>query len=258
MNVLREGIDVDEFFDSQLGCRRRLLMLDYDGTLAPFVADRGHAFSWPGVRERLDALMIDESTILAIVTGRSVSDVTALLDLHPLPEIWGSHGWEHLAPTGEYTPPSPTHEQRRALDEIRLRLTSEVREDHIEQKPASVAVHWRGLSLRHQETLAGRLSQSSFVPSAEISVHPFDGGLEWRIPGRSKADAVNALLSAHQPCSAAYLGDDRTDEDAFAALGRRGLRIQVRSNESETLADVRLRPPEELLSFLDQWLARSS
>jgi trehalose 6-phosphate phosphatase len=258
MNVLREGVDVDDFFHSQRGCRRRLLMLDYDGTLAPFVADRGHAFPWPGVRERLDALMSDESTILAIVTGRAVHDITPLLDLHPSPEIWGSHGWEHLDTSGEYTPPTPTDEQRHALEDLLQLLKSQVHIDHIEQKPASIAVHWRGLPLSRQETLAGQLSRSPLFPAAALTIHAFDGGLEWRIPGRSKGDAVAALLSTHQPCSSAYLGDDRTDEDAFAALGTRGLRVQIRDTETETLADIRLRPPEELLSFLDQWLARSS
>lgn len=257
MKILREGVDADEFFRSQRGCRRRLLMLDYDGTLAPFVPDRGRAHPWPGVRERLDALLKDHSTILAIVTGRAVEDIMVLLDLSPLPEIWGSHGWEHRDAAGAYTPPAPTEEQRHALDSLLLELRSHVHAQHIEQKPASIAVHWRGLTPSRQETLAAQLSRNHVSPEAVLELHRFDGGLEWRIPGRNKGDAVRALLSAHQPCSAAYLGDDRTDEDAFAALRTRGLRVQVQNNESETLADIRLHPPGELLSFLDQWLAGS-
>ncbi|RME26788.1 MAG: trehalose-phosphatase, partial [Candidatus Zixiibacteriota bacterium] len=50
------------------------------------------------------------------------------------------------------------------------------------------------------------------------------------------------------------LGDDRTDEDAFAALSSRGLKVLVRSEPRETAADLRLVPPDELRSFLDRWL----
>jgi trehalose-6-phosphatase len=54
--------------------------------------------------------------------------------------------------------------------------------------------------------------------------------------------------------SIAYLGDDQADEEAFRALQNRGLRILVRPEWRETAADVWLRPPEELVDFLFQWL----
>jgi trehalose-6-phosphatase len=53
----------------------------------------------------------------------------------------------------------------------------------------------------------------------------------------------------------AYLGDDLTDEDAFAAVGDRGLSFLVRGEARASNARYWLRPPEELLEFLDGWLA---
>jgi len=56
----------------------------------------------------------------------------------------------------------------------------------------------------------------------------------------------------------AYLGDDFTDEDAFEELGAHGLKVLVRAEPRETKADVRLEPPEELLSFLDRRLRETA
>jgi trehalose-6-phosphatase len=53
----------------------------------------------------------------------------------------------------------------------------------------------------------------------------------------------------------AYLGDDRTDEDAFHALRGRGLTVLVRDQPRPTLAEVQLRPPQELIQFFRDWLA---
>jgi trehalose-6-phosphatase len=55
----------------------------------------------------------------------------------------------------------------------------------------------------------------------------------------------------------AYLGDDLTDEDAFVALGTEGYSILVRSDVRTSFARYWLRPPEELLGFLDAWIVNS-
>ena len=52
---------------------------------------------------------------------------------------------------------------------------------------------------------------------------------------------------------ASYLGDDLTDEDAFRALKGRGLSVLVRNELRETLADIWLKPPGELIDFLLKW-----
>jgi trehalose-phosphatase len=78
--------------------------------------------------------------------------------------------------------------------------------------------------------------------------------LELRIHGINKGEAMRTIL-AESPlqCVCAYLGDDTTDEEVFAVLGERGLKVLVRAEPRPTLADVCLRPPEELCLFLDRW-----
>ena len=70
-----------------------------------------------------------------------------------------------------------------------------------------------------------------------------------------KGTAVNAILSNFtDDVPVAYLGDDLTDEDAFNALGDRGLKVLVSEKTRSTSADLQLTPPIELLEFLDNWI----
>ena len=65
---------------------------------------------------------------------------------------------------------------------------------------------------------------------------------------------MKAVLSETPPESAiAYLGDDVTDEDAFRAVKMRGIGVLVRPEFRETVADVWLRPPDELVDFMARW-----
>jgi trehalose-6-phosphatase len=94
--------------------------------------------------------------------------------------------------------------------------------------------------------------------NAGLHLAPFDGGLELHAPGKNKGDAVQTILrEAGDGAAAAYLGDDQTDENAFSAIKGKGLSGLVRSEPRPTIADICLRPPDELLEFLQDWLLAS-
>jgi trehalose-phosphatase len=95
----------------------------------------------------------------------------------------------------------------------------------------------------------------SAIEDHGLHLLPFDGGLELRAPGKNKGDAVSAILQeSGSEVAAAYLGDDQTDENAFRAIKGRGISILVRADPRPTVADMWLRPPEELGRFLRDWL----
>ena len=75
---------------------RSALLLDYDGTLAPFQVERDKANPYPGVREILEQIQHSDRTRLIIVSGRTVADLLPLLNMKNNPEIWGSHGFLSL------------------------------------------------------------------------------------------------------------------------------------------------------------------
>jgi trehalose-phosphatase len=239
---------------------RSLLMLDYDGTLAPFHSDRLAAAAYPGVEDRLAILSGLSMVRLVLVTGRAARELRGLLRPSTKVEIWGSHGREQLQPTGAY--------KLFALDAVQqFTLQAVVREmdalgfsEALEVKPSSLAIHWRGLDPAVQEQIRDSI-QSVFdrlTHPGRLHLLPFDGGLELRSTDRNKGTVVENL-SAEEPAGipVAYLGDDLTDEDAFAAIGKRGCSILVRTEVRASSARFWLRPPDELLEFLDAWIAAS-
>jgi trehalose 6-phosphate phosphatase len=130
-------------------------------------------------------------------------------------------------------------------------------DERLELKPGGIAVHWRGLSRQAAIEIDGRVRQlcRPLLADCPLDFLEFDGGIEIRVPGRDKGDAVRTILRESDPNAAvAYLGDDQTDEDAFRALKGKGLTVLIRPQCSATAADVWLQPPQELVQFLEDWL----
>lgn len=256
MNILNSDFDPDDFFPRLRDAPHRLLMLDYDGTLAPFTPTRGEARPYPALLPVLRELFAHPGCRTVIISGRSVDDIRALLPEASRTEIWGSHGWERRFPDGRYLPPSLGVPAAQTIEKEWEWLTALFPASQIECKPASIALHWRGYEQTDQIMMRAlsRKRWRRLLDESSVELHGFDGGIELRARGRSKGDAVRALLGEYSSSpAAAYLGDDRTDEDAFVALGAKGLRVLVRETPRETAADLHLRPPEELLWFLEQW-----
>src|SRR5580698_3790741 len=82
---------------------RSVLMLDFDGTLAPFVRERMQARMYAGVAERLLRLSWAPRTRLVLVSGRPARDFMLVLPSELHVEIWGSHGREHITREGRYS-----------------------------------------------------------------------------------------------------------------------------------------------------------
>ena len=246
----------DHFFHKLARAQARVLLLDYDGTLAPFSVERDGAMPYPGVRQSLSNILLAGHTRLVIVSGRVLKGLTELLDMDPLPEIWGTYGWERRTVDGRYllapVPQAAGEGLERAVQGARdadLGSQSEV-------KPASVALHWRGFTTTEADSMNrwARATWGPLVQSHGLELHDFDGGIELRVPGRDKGTAVRTVL-AESPANAvvAYLGDDLTDEDAFLALPPDGLGVLVRPQFRPTAASTWIQPPEGLLSFLNRW-----
>ena len=81
--------EILKFFRQLQEARSFALPLDYDGALAPFTSDRRSAIPYSGVQSLLQAILDSGRTRIVIATGRSATDLSPLLPLHPTPEIWG-------------------------------------------------------------------------------------------------------------------------------------------------------------------------
>ena len=248
---------LDSFFEQLGHSAHALLILDYDGTLAPFQNDPQKAVPYPGVRDALNRVMDETDTRVVIVSGRWSRDLVPLLGLKRVPELWGIHGWERCLTDGQCETAQPPVPALQALAEADTWVSDiRARGGRAEFKPVSLAIHWRGLDPRIAEEIRSLVTSNWAMTARDrgLELHPFDGGLELRVPGRNKGDAVRTLQGEMPDAVTAYLGDDFTDEDAFTALQGNALGILVRPQTRATAAPVWLQPPDGLLEFLNRWI----
>jgi trehalose-phosphatase len=196
-------------------------------------------------------------TRVIVVSGRAADEVPPLLGLHPAPEVWGTHGIERINTVGGYQEVHVNDDALKALVLAEMRLEEKGFREHIEVKLAAVALHWRGLSasqILNMRTHAYRILEPlAVVP--DLVLTEFDEGVEIRHSAANKGNSLRTFLSELDPeIPIAYLGDDRTDEDAFRALNGRGLSVLVRSKQHFTAAQIWLKPPDELIDFLRAWI----
>jgi trehalose 6-phosphate phosphatase len=250
---------LEDFFCGFARGARPHLLLDYDGTLAPFRVDRFKARPWAGVRELLAAIQRQGRTRMVVVTGRPAAEIGQLLELDPHLEVWGLHGAEHLYPDGRRELEQPASAVWQKLQELRERLRQDSMGGLFEDKENAAVMHWRGASA-NKAKLIEQKTRALFEPLAQmdgLGLLEFEAGLELRV-GRDKGGAVEAILKEAGPGDpVAFLGDDITDEAAFRvvnAFGAHGLSALVRREPRQTAADVWLRPPGELKEFLKRWL----
>jgi trehalose-phosphatase len=251
------AIVVEQFMNAVAQSPVSALLLDYDGTLAPFCLNRQHALPYPGMTELLQEIIVNGRTRVVIVTGRNAHEVIPLLAIRPSLEIWGCHGLERLRPDGTRETPRVEERVMHALADADRWLRYQGLHNRAEFKTGAVAIHWRGLD---EATAAEIRSQVllGWFPIAQrtpMELLEFDGGIEMRMPGRDKGDAIRTILDEIGPkVPVAYLGDDLTDERAFLALGTLGLSVLVRPEWRETAAALWIRPPEGLREFLMRWV----
>jgi trehalose 6-phosphate phosphatase len=252
------------FFSHFSQTTNALLLLDYDGTLAPFRVDRFKARPWSGVPELLNRIQDCRrvTTRIIFISGRPAAEIAPLLGLERPIEVWGLHGAEHLHPDGRRELQEPPLATRSKLEELKDILQRDSFGGLFENKPNAAVMHWRGVSPAKVKEIA-RKTRALFDPLAKLeglTLLEFESGLELR-SGRDKGGAVEAILAAedfHELTSpVAFLGDDITDESAFIAVNasqRPHLTALVKPVQRETAAAVRLKPPGELKEFLCRWI----
>jgi trehalose 6-phosphate phosphatase len=222
--------------------RHRLLMLDYDGTLAPFHVDRDRAVPLPRTLEILKAIAAEARTRLAIVSGRPLLEMEHLVG--PLAAtLVGEHGWEERLPDGvvERCPLSP--EQAALLDRAETLVRTRTGDAELERKRTGVVFHTRGLPPALARTREDEVAAVWGPLAAEggIRLEHTDGGLELRLHERNKGTAVLSLIArAPTGVLGVFVGDDVTDEDAFAAVRPWGFGVRVGATDRPSLATARL------------------
>jgi trehalose 6-phosphate phosphatase len=208
-----------------LAGRPRGLLSDLDGTLSAIAPTPEAAVPLPGVAELLRAATA-RFDLVAIISGRSAVDARSMVGV---PGLWyvGNHGMEWLGPGDDAG--APPHvlteaalyadEVADALDELEATLGSHWPGMRVERKGATGSVHVRATS--DPPAALEAVTRGATVAAVRRGLRVTTGKLvvEIRPPvDVDKGSAVTALVRDHGLRSVLYLGDDRTDLDAFRAL----------------------------------------
>lgn len=236
--------------------RSRLLMLDYDGTLAPFHADREQARPSERMRHVLRAISSRPGCALAVVSGRPIRELRAFLP--DLTAHWvGENGWEQCGPDGQLVTHEPAAATRHRLG-LAYRATSACGLGaRLERKRTAIVIHTRGVEpeLGRRMVERCRVLWATFFERDGLMLEETDGGLELRAADRSKGTAVAALMRTVGPDALpVYIGDDLCDEPAFRQVRPLGVTLRVGTHPRPTSAEWSLDCVEAVRRFLETCL----
>jgi trehalose 6-phosphate phosphatase len=219
--------------------------LDFDGTLTHHTARSEHATLSPAMSDRLSRLADIVPT--AIISGRSLDDVRARVGLTACAYA-GNHGLEWQLP-GQKAVRTAGIE---LADTVRMimPILAEFPHADLENKLLSLSINMRTMPAPSRSELQQRLT-SALVGRPGLNIHHLEFGTEIRPRSvLNKGTACQTLRDAMADPRAmtVYIGDDRTDEDAFAALPD-ALTIHV--GTKPTLARYRLEDCDAVGALLD-------
>ena len=226
--------------------RSLLLFLDYDGTLAPLVQDPEDAEPDAELQLLLERLIERPRTSIHVLSGRTRDSLDRWLGRFPI-GLHAEHGlWSRDASRAPWVRNAPVRddwkEKVRGILQQHVKMTPG---SFVEEKSAGLAWHYRRADLEFGSVQSKelRLLLVELLSNLPLEVVAGDKVLEVRPQGVHKGGVVRRVLdSASDVGAIVAIGDDRTDEDLFAALPASAFALRVGwapSRATHRLADTR-------------------
>jgi len=233
--------------------RNWAVFLDIDGTLLDYAPMPEGVEVPPALRETLARLADALGGALALVTGRRIADVDRIFAPLQL-SVAGQHGAEARRSRGEWRFGADLPSLDAVLAPVQV-YAAQHPGIRVENKELSAAVHYRGAEA-HRDALRRLLEESVAQSKGDFRVLPGHLVFDVMTRGSDKGTAVDWFMAEppFQNRIPVFAGDERTDEDGFAAaLARGGYAIRV-GPPRDSAASWQLRSPQEMR----QWLQRSA
>lgn len=228
-----------------LAARDRIVVgLDFDGVLAPLVDDPEASAPVDGAVAAVQALAALPRTTVAMVSGRDLATLGRLSGVGPAVLLVGSHGAERSDRPGAALLDAAAADRYAALRDDLEAALSDHPQARLEVKPTALVLHTRGVPAA--EAAAAHAALTALLRRhPQVHSTPGKDVLEMAVVEAGKGPALLALVEETEADGVLYVGDDVTDERAFAVLhdelGDRALTVRV--GEGQTRA--RHRVPDE-------------
>ena len=227
-----------------------LVALDFDGVLAPIVQDPATSRPLPGSAAAVHGLADLPDTTVAMLSGRALRDLRTVSGFAAPIRLVGSHGGEFDDGALELTDAQGALKEE--LDAAVRGIVDGEPGVRLEGKPAGVVVHVRGAD----EAVAERVLDAVRSGPARLpGVESTEGKavLEMAVLKVSKGSAIDTLRAQLRVDAVLFVGDDVTDETAFARLRPGDVGIKV--GAGDTAAGYRVGTPEDVTTVLEKLLA---
>ncbi len=233
------------------------LFLDFDGTISHLVDNPKDAGIDPEIRSILTRLIARPDFTVSVVSGRALSDIRQRVGLRDVIYV-GNHGLEVESDSIRFREPK-AEALRRELRSLALQLKLALSDTdglEVEDKGLTLSVHFRRV-IEHLHDWVRSVTSSTVARSRSFACR--EGKLVLDIQpqiGWNKGRAIQWIAEKVLPPASLpiYVGDDTTDEDAFAAIPE-GITIRVgeptRSEAQYLLPDI------AAVGHLLQWLDRA-
>ncbi|HYE64998.1 MAG TPA: bifunctional alpha,alpha-trehalose-phosphate synthase (UDP-forming)/trehalose-phosphatase, partial [Pyrinomonadaceae bacterium] len=252
-----ERLSATEIIEAYRQAKRRLLLLDYDGTLVPYASRPQDAVPPPELIRLLGRLANNPSNTIGVVSGRSRHDLEIWFG--QIPGLWlaAEHGAIMRSPhtmRWEIYHPHDSAEWKERVHPVLEHFRDRTPGSLIEEKEFSLVWHYRMSDPEFGEWLANELVANLEQMLADTELRAVRGqkSVEVKLIWANKGEVLARLNEAcPDPDFRLAAGDDRTDEDLFAKLTDHAWTIHVGENRSR--AQFSLPGPEAMLQLLESF-----
>lgn len=222
----------DRLLEDYRCARRRLLLLDYDGTLVPFSGDPAAAHPDPEILQTLqDLASLPENSVI-LLSGRDRHTLEGWLGDLPLTLVAEHGGWIRFQGRPHWTPAGspPDGDWKKEIRPILELYVERVPGSLVEEKEFSIVWHYRKAEQESARICAGELLDilcNMTENMGSVRVLPGAQSIEVRDASISKGSFYKSFLASVPADFLLAVGDDWTDEDLFSVLPRSAYSIRV-------------------------------
>lgn len=224
----------------------KLLMLDYDGVLAPIVDRPEQAMPAPEVLKVLQQLAAQTGVKIVIISGRDRKTLEGWLGMLPV-DMSAEHGHFYKESGAWRAALEADMTWRADVEAVMQQLVSDFPGSHIELKQASLVWHYRQVRVPiDAAAVRQRLEQAA---RGRAVCMPGKRVMDVRAPGTDKGQAARHWYERGSWDFVLCIGDDVTDEAMFTALPESAWTIKVGSGQ--TSARLRFEHQVEVVALLN-------
>ena len=245
-------------FENQLAQKDVFVFLDYDGTLTPIVDTPDLAVLSQEMRDTVQRL--SKNYKVSIVSGRATDDVRSKIQVDGI-FFAGSHGFEIVDPDGKVEISREARAICHVIDEVHEKLSARLKDVKgalVEHVKYTISSHYRLVSDEDFPKVENAVEDilreyPDLRKTNGKKVFEIRPGIDWH-KGKAVEWILNVLGYRCDNQLAVYIGDDVTDEDAFAALEGKGFGILVADEPRMSRASYIIKDTQDVKKVLELFI----